>query len=563
MHLSRRDLYKLTALGAAPVALAACSSSSNLETGGGGGSDERPIITTTANTGLAENFNPHSPSVIALIQGLIYEPLFYFNPLEPIDQEPVPQLGESYSWNEDGTVLTVTTRSGVTWTDGTPFTAEDVAFTFTRIRETEALNAGGTAPSAQALDDTTVEITYDEPSFTEGPNALARTWIVPEHLFAEVEDLATYANTEPVGTGPFLLDSFSPESYLLLSNDEYWEEGTPAIGGIRAIAVSGNQSATDMWLAGEIDYMSIAIPNLEEHVEADPTLSYTNTGISQMALMAAANPELGCEGPQTDVAVRKALYLGMDREQLSKLAFFDLGADISPSFALPERDADFIDPSIENAPWTAKPDEAKQVLEDAGYSLGGDGVYAKDGVRVSMTVSCPTGWSDYVTALDTLAAQYEEIGIELIPQQVSVNEWNDAKAKGTYQLVIDSVGQGPAPDPYYPYRTHFSTDNTVPVGENGNPYQNVTRFSDPDVDAALEAASATDDPEEKKQHYFLIQQRLAEVMPAIPVMIGSSLTEYSTSRVTGWPTAEDLYAYPMAWSAPDNAMVLKAVTPAG
>src|SRR5699024_7114616 len=341
------------------------------------------------------------------------------------------------------------------WTDGTPFTAEDVAFTFTRIRETEALNAGGTAPSAQALDDTTVEITYDEPSFTEGPNALARTWIVPEHLFAEVEDLATYANTEPVGTGPFLLDSFSPESYLLLSNDEYWEEGTPAIGGIRAIAVSGNQSATDMWLAGEIDYMSIAIPNLEEHVEADPTLSYTNTGISQMALTAAATPELGCEGPQTDVAVRKALYLGMDREQLSKLAFFDLGADISPSFALPERDADFIDPSIENAPWTAKPDEAKQVLEDAGYSLGGDGVYAKDGVRVSMTVSCPTGWSDYVTALDTLAAQYEEIGIELIPQQVSVNEWNDAKAKGTYQLVIDSVGQGPAPDPYYPYRTHF------------------------------------------------------------------------------------------------------------
>lgn len=80
MHLSRRDLYKLTALGAAPVALAACSTSSNLENGGGGGAEERPIITTTANTGLAENFNPHSPSVISLIQGLIYETLFYFNP---------------------------------------------------------------------------------------------------------------------------------------------------------------------------------------------------------------------------------------------------------------------------------------------------------------------------------------------------------------------------------------------------------------------------------------------------------------------------------------------------
>ena len=178
-----------------------------------------------------------------------------------------------------------------------------------------------------------------------------------------------------------------------------------------------------------------------------------------------------------------------------------------------------------------------------------------------MTVSCPTGWSDFVTALDTLAQQYKEVGIELIPQQVSVNEWNDAKAKGTYQLVIDSVGQGPAPDPYYPYLNQFSTRNTVPVGENGNPYENITRFSDPDVDAALEAAAATDDPEVKKEHYFVIQQRLVEVMPAIPLLIGSSLTEYNTSRATGWPTEDDLYAYPMSWSALDNAMVLKAVTP--
>src|SRR5690625_4659521 len=560
MHLSRRDLYKLTALGAAPVALAARSQASNLETGEEG--DDRPIINCIATEGsLTKNFNPHSPSVIHMIQGLIYETLFYFNPLEAIDQEPVPLLGESYEWNEDGTVLTVTIREGVTWTDATEFTAADVAFTFNKVRDTEALNPGGTAPSAEAVDDLTVEITYAEPSFTEGPNALARTWIIPEHLFADVEDLATYANEEPVGTGPFVYDDFTAESYLLRTNDAYWDEGRPAIGGVRVSTTSGNQAATDMWLAGEVDYMSAAVPNLEEHVENNPDLTFTNTGISQMALMASSNPELGSEGPQTDPAVRKALYYGMDREQLSRLAFFDLGSDISPSFALPERDADFIDPSIELAPWNAEPEEATTILEDAGYELGSDGIYAKDDVRLSMTISCPTGWADYVTALDTLAEQYKDIGIELVPQQVSVNEWNDAKAKCTYELLIDSVGQGPAPDPYYPYRTHFSTDNTVPVGENGNPYENVTRFSDPDVDAALDAAAATDDPEAKKEHYYLVQQRLWEVMPAIPVLIGSSLTQYNNSKVTGWPTEDDMYAYPMAWAAPDSAMVLKAVTP--
>ncbi|MGO3506763.1 ABC transporter substrate-binding protein [Brachybacterium tyrofermentans] len=562
MHLKRRELYKLTAIGAVPIALAACGQTSNLETGAGADGEKKTILTTNATEAtLTRNLNPHSPSVIPMVQGLIYETLFYFNPLKPIDQEPVPQLGESYEWNEDGTALTVSVRQGVTWTDGEPFTAGDVAFTFNRVSETDALNDGGTAPTAEATDDATVVITYAESSYLEGPNALARTWIIPEHLFTDVEDLATYANEDPIGTGAFQLDDFTPESYLLLANPNYWEEGRPGIDGLRAITTSGNQSATDQWLAGDIDYMSAAIPNLEGHVEKNPDLAYTNTGISQAALFAASNTELGCEGPQTDVAVRKALYYGMDREQLSKLAFFDLGTDISPSFALPERDADFIDPSIELAPWNAQPEEAKKVLEEAGYALGSDGIYAKGDVRVSMTVSCPTGWSDFVTALDTLAQQFKEIGIELIPQQVSVNEWNDAKAKGTFQLVIDSVGQGPAPDPYYPYRNQFSTESTVPVGENGNPYQNITRFSDPDVDAALDAAAATDDPEVKKEHYFLIQKRLVEVMPAIPLLIGSSLTEYNTSRATGWPTADDLYAYPMSWSAPDNSIVLKTVTP--
>ena len=150
MHLKRRDLYKLTAIGAVPIALAACGQTSNLETGAGADGEKKTILTTNATEAtLTRNLNPHSPSVIPMVQGLIYETLFYFNPLKPIDQEPVPQLGESYEWNEDGTALTVSVRQGVTWTDGEPFTAGDVAFTFNRVSETDALNDGGTAPDGR------------------------------------------------------------------------------------------------------------------------------------------------------------------------------------------------------------------------------------------------------------------------------------------------------------------------------------------------------------------------------------------------------------------------------
>src|SRR5699024_5902255 len=146
------------------------------------------------------------------------------------------------------------------WTDEPPFTSDDGAFTFNQDRDTEPLDADGTAPSPDAIDDTTVELPYAEPAYAEGRSALPRPWLLPEHLSADGDDLATYANEEPVGTGPFAYAGFTAESYLLRTNDTYWDEGKPAIGGVRVSATSGNQSATDLWLAGEIDYVSVAIP---------------------------------------------------------------------------------------------------------------------------------------------------------------------------------------------------------------------------------------------------------------------------------------------------------------
>lgn len=563
MEMSRRDLYKLGLVGTAPIALAACSGGSNLA--GGAGDASKPTITayTGGSGSLTENFNPLSATVLPMIQGQIYEPLFAYNIFKSLDAKPSPLLGESFSWNEEGTELTVKVRSGVTWSDGKPFTAKDVAFTFTTIKANTALNtAGGKTPSAAASDDTTVVLTYDEPSFPEAANALGRTWIIPEHVFSSMSDIASNTNAKPVGTGPFVLSDFTPQSYLLKPNNSYWKKNAVAIGGVRVISLSGNQSATDKWIAGEIDYMSTSVPDLDKLVKSKPNLAYVNAGTQQACLFAASNADMGCTGPQTDVAVRTAMYHAMDRDQLNKLAFFGIAQPASPSFALIERDKDFIDPSIQPCPQTANVAEAKKVLEAAGYALGSDGIYAKDGQRVSMTCKTPSGWTDYVTALDTLAQQFKAAGIELVPQQVSVNEWNDAKTRGDYQLVIDSLGQGPAPDPYYVYQRYYFSKNATPVGQTGNPSQNAARFADPEVDAAIEAAGATDDLEAKKKQYFLIQQKIAAALPYIPIQLSSGLSQFNTSKVKGWPTKDDLYANPAAWAAPDSAQVMQHLKPA-
>ncbi|WP_246187106.1 ABC transporter substrate-binding protein [Microlunatus speluncae] len=567
-----RTTLPIKGLVAAAVALcltvAGCNAGSNLEqppaaSGSSTAGASKPVITVGGGAGpFAENFNPFSPNVMTLVQGVIYEPLFYFNQLKPIDQEPVPVLGTGYTWNADGTKLTIEIRSGATWSDGKPFTAKDVAFTFNLIQQTEELNTSGHSPKAKELSESSVEIEFDQPSFAEGANVLGRTYIVPEHVWSKVSDPVTEPNEEPVGTGPFMLDTFTQQSYALKANPTYWQQGKPAIGGVRVITLSGNQAATDKYLAGEIDYQSAAIPNLDQLIKNKPELSYINTGTAQAALFTCANPELGCTGPQIDPAVRKAMYLGMDREQLSNLAFYKLGKPVTPAFALPDRDRAFIDPSIADAPWTADVAGAKAALEEAGYQLKDD-VYAKDGKPLKLTVKVVSGWTDFITAIDTLKQQFAAIGIELVPQQVSVNEWNSAKATGKFQLVIDSLGQGPAPDPYHVYNNFFGTESTVKVGENGNPYGNSSRFSNPAVDAELRKAAGTNDVEVKRQAYFAIQKIISADLPYVPLLIGSTLTEFNTSKVTGFPTTDNLYAFPAAWAAPDNAQVLMNLVPVG
>ena len=562
--LLTKGLVALTA--AATLAVAGCNAGSNLDNNSGGNESgqtssksSNTIITIGGDAGpFQRNFNPFSPSVRSLTQGSIYETLFYFNQLKPIDQAPGKVLGESYSWNDDGTQLTIKVRSGVKWSDGKPLTAQDVAFTFNLVQKTKELNTTGHSPKAKVTDDSTVVLTYDQPSFADGVNALGRTYIVPEHIWSTIDNPVTNENKKPVGSGPFELSQFTPQSYLLKANPDYWQEGKPAIAGVRYLGLSGNQAATDKWLAGDIDYQSISIPDLDKLTKNKSELTYTNTGTAQAALFTCANAKLGCEGPQTDEAVRRALYLGMDRQQLSKLAFYDLGKPVSPAYALPDRDKDFIDPSIKNAPWRADTAAAKAALEDAGYKLE-KGVYTKDGKPLKLTIKVVSGWTDFITAVDTLKEQFSKIGIQVVPQQMSVNEWNAAKTTGKFQLVIDSLGQGPAPDPYYVYNTFFS--NTVAVGKNGNPYGNSSRFSNPEVDAQLKAAAGTNDPEVKKQAYFKIQKIISQDLPYVPLLIGSSLTEYNTSRVSGFPTMDNLYAYPMSWSAPDNAQVLMNLKP--
>jgi peptide/nickel transport system substrate-binding protein len=559
MFLHRTRTLTVAAAAAASVALlAGCSGGAGDGTTTTG--DGTSITVFNGSTGtITENFNPLSTTALQPTLGVIFQPLYWYNLAS--DAEPTPLLATGHEWNEDGTVLTITTREGVSWSDGQPFTAADVAFTFNLIKDTPALNTSGLAATAEATDDTTVTLTFPETSFMQEPAVLGNQAIVPEHVWTDVADPVTEINSDPVGTGPFTVKSFSAQSYVLEKNPEYWEEGLPKVDEVRYIALDTADAASAALTAGDVDWMSSFLPGLEDLIETNPDLSYVNTPALTASIFTCSNAELGCEGPQTDKAVRQALYHAIDRTQLNNLAGGGFAETASPTLLLPERDDRWItDKDLLTAPETADVDTANQILDDAGWTMGDDGVRTKDGQRLSMTIQTVTGWSDFISLNDAMKQQAAEVGIELVPSQVAWNEWNQAQTAGTFQLSLDSIGLGASSNPYFTYFGKYDSANTVKVGETASA-GNFARFSNPDVDAALATARATDDEAVQTQEYAKVQEIIADELPYIPIYVNSMLTEFNTSRATGWPTDDDKYAMPASWKAWDNGIVLKSITP--
>ncbi|WP_255946336.1 ABC transporter substrate-binding protein [Streptomyces odontomachi] len=546
-------------VGVLAVALSAagCAGSSD----GGGGKNADTLIAYTGQAGDYQyNFNPWSPTHIGG-GGTIFEPLFYYNVARQMD--PVPRLGTAFQWNEDGTQLKITTRAGVKWTDGQKFTAADVAFTFNMIKKNKTINNTGYDGTAKAVDGTHVVVDFDKPAFMDGPQILGKFFIVPEHVWKKYADPATNTVKNPVGTGPYKLGDFKAQAFTLTANKGYWG-GAPKVKNVRYIALSGNQSGADALKAGQVDWMTGPVPGIENVPKNYPGYQSITTPLNQTALFTCSNTDLGCKGPQTDPAVRKAIYYALDRTQVNKLAFDNTSSEISPGGVIPGRDKKYVSGKLSEhlAPMSPQLSKATGILEAAGYTKDSKGLYAKNGEELSLTVKVVSGWTDYITAVNTMAQQVKKAGIKLTMQQQSWNEWADARGQGHFELLIDALTQGPAPDPYFALDYFFDGKNTAEVGKTANP--NFSRFKNAKVDTALARLKTInqDDTAARQAQLDIIQTEIEKSLPYIPVLTGGTTSEFNTAKFTGWPSANNLYAFPAVWSTPDDSQVYLHLKPA-
>jgi len=539
-----RSLTRALCAGTAILALAisGCSSPPTPNANTGGGVGDTLQVYGGGSGQFVENYNPFSPTVLGSVQGMIYEPLFYFNNLAPLDTPAVPVLGESYKFNDAGTILTINVKKGVTWSDGQPLTIDDVAFTFNMIHDTKELDTTGNAPTAKITGANQVTLTFKSAAFADGPTILGSTWMVPKQVFSKMKSVATDPNLKPIGSGPMKLKDFTAQSYLFEKNDKFRQAADVQVPGMRMYSLSGNQAATDKLLKGELDWAGIFIPDVEKVLKPFPKISFSASGSQQVVLTTCSNAKLGCTGPQTSATVRQAISAAMDRTQINKLAYYSRGLEISPTFGLIARDKKLIGDQFPPASMLPDVAKAKQLLEGDGWKLGSDGIYAKNGKRLSMDVIVTSGYTDYIAALDIMKQQLQKAGIEIRPQQQANAEILSARGQGKFQIAIDGIFQGPVADLYYIYHNNFNSKQTGPVGKSSNPYGDVARFSNPEVDAAVQAAAGTQDINKKAALYQKIQTIIVPDLPYIPVINNQGFGLFSTAKYTGWPTYDDQYA---------------------
>ncbi len=507
-----------------------------------GGSDAVLTLAEQTMPTFVRNFNPFLSTALPGTLNVIHEPLMIFN---SIKGELVPWLATGYAWSDDLLTLTFTIREGVFWSDGEPFTASDVAYTFNLLKTAPGVNSnvlpaliGDSAyvDSITATDDLTVQFTFNR-VYTPGLYELIGQNIVPEHVWQDVADVIAFTNENPVGTGPFTeIVSFADQSYVLGKNPNYWQPGKPAIDGIRWRAFADANAASLAMVEGEIDWSNLFISDpARNFVSDDPNRYFILEEGPNMAILA-----MNINRPPFDDAnVRRAISMAINREQVVMIGEGGVvgPADVTGLTAF--YNAWKVNDVAALGDWTTyNVDQANALLDAAGLERGSDGIRVANGKPMKydvMVLPAPNWLADLQIAAENLA----EVGIELnIVPNPNFPEWLMAQKTGDFDMLF-SIIDGNA-TPFRFYRNTMSSELLTPEGVPAE--GNYTRYAGGAADELLDQFAAATTFEEQRQIAGELQAVFAAEVPAVPFVPLGGMGLVNTTRFTGFPSRDNYYA---------------------
>jgi peptide/nickel transport system substrate-binding protein len=543
------------------VLLAACGTTGSTTPGTGNSSNSKLSVVSSPNGDFTENFNPLLPNGngnnLTGTDGLLYETLSFYNQMKAGDVQPM--LAQSQTLSSDGKTATFHLRTGVKWSDGQAFSSDDVVFTINYIIQhaADGVDLQGLksfVSNVSAPDANTVVVTFNAPSATNMWYLAGQTYILPKHIWQNVSTPKTDTNTNPVGTGPYTLKSFSPQVYKFAVNSKYW--GTmPKVSEVDFLAFSSNNAAQTALTTGAVDWAGLYVANVQSvYVGRDPAHNQSfQPGNNITVLM------LNLTKPMfQDVNVRKAISLALNRSQYSKIAETGQEQVSNPTGVLLPNFQSLLDPSITQTFGDPQVSQAESLLQSAGWSKDSNGIYAKGGQELAFNVLAPQGWTDWNEMQTLISGDLKAVGIKATVQEPATPDWYAKVGNGDYDATINYTSHGPSP--YYFYNSVLNSAFSAPIGKAAT--TNFERWQDPNTDKLLNQYANTTDPTVQQQALYGLENIMINQLPVIPMLYGADWNERSTSHFTGWSSASDPYAQPAPFDAPDIEITLEHLTPA-
>ncbi len=497
--------------------------------------DDPVTLTVSIQQGI-DSLNPFQAVFTSStqVQRLVYDSLTRYR---ETDNTPGPGLAESWTTSADGLEWTYRIRSGVSFSDGQPLTARDIAFTYDlMMRDPAARKANGHAvvnfASVSAPDDTTFVVRTKVPT----PTMLALDIpIVPAHVWQGVEKIAERRNdTFPVvGSGPFELIEYKVDEYLKFrANKRHWA-GAPKTDFLVLRYFKNNEAAVQALRKGEVDLVDSMTPAQFAALEQEAGVR-RNQARPARFIQLSFNPgaqkrdgtPIGDGNPAlTDQRVRAAVEHAIDKRVLVDKALGGLG----------EPGQGYLPPVYGQWKWApATPrefdiDKANKALDDAGYVRGADGVRVapQDGRPLRLRLYAPAEQQFYQVTGQHLAGWLDRIGIKVDLQVLASTRLNDLAGAGNFDMYLGGWRVKPDPDEVLSVQTCDKRPEA-----DGKAGSTDSFYCDPEYDRLYFAQGREVDESRRSDLVRQMQQRLYDTAAQVTLFYPAGLEAYRSDRFT-------------------------------
>lgn len=515
------------------------------------------LITSGTQWGNIAGTNPYVGNYAAGTVGLVNETLLRYNPLT---DKYIDWLAKSAKWT-GAKQYTLVVRSGVKWADGRTFTGNDVKYNVALGHYKTAFwnNLWLNLKSINVAGNRVVFDFKGTPNYIQWQNLM---WNLPmispaqaRSLIKSGQDLTTYSPRNPIGTGPYRIDTrgWDPTTRVVYVKKASWWAAdqhisrSPKPKYIIDLVNTSNTNSLSAVLSGVEDLNNNFLPGVDKLVKQHKVQTYFKKSPYMLSANTAWLEPNTTVAPLNDPVFRRALAEALNPAQYARVAEAGLVRPANSTGLLPTWSKYVDAAAVKKYGFEYSAAAARKLLAAHGYKLVGGYFENKDGTPINLDISVPQGWSDWETARSLIVSNAAAAGIRITPKVKDFNTWQTDRNTGKFDLVIDNAYQiSDNPWTYWNGMFHLP----VITSGTGQTFANFERYSNPKAWSLVKQLDKT--PPTQTATIKQINDRLQTIemqqMPLIPLWYNGVWAQFTSKYWTEWPAAgSDCQWMPAMW----------------